>query len=1182
MKSLAVVLMMLSLLSVPVLSTATHRAGTETSPPGESQGSLRGALRALERRRRAPMGTYPLASYQDREDPQELLEYLGSKNEYPTDDSPILLDQNDRPLGKAILLGYLDKPDDYPSEDLESEYKNTAFRERTGQMKGHHQSLNLKKVPSAFRERESKHVYQNEQLQDLFLKNLAEKEKEEAQYESDAEYAELLRKLWEKYMNTHPEEYGGQQQEEFTKRNIRKRQIPGDYSPAGGWGPIAFKKKRSSNQRLDNNDTPDFLYSLKFVSQTDPAAVENLKDDKIMDEEEDPDISKILNGGEPNLGYSAYGVSAPQMDLEDDSKLAMQPLNYSPSDEVFLPDGGEPIDTPIASENLYPVTKRSSNFQVRRFNKRNSKQIRSTVNDPRVAKDLSSIFGTDELLNSQSTIQKTVKRSSNPDDDSHESKSPAIAALSHHHSNESNQSSHESHLDNDNDHNNKYEDHDHPHSRHEHETKPPLLTNSNADFDHSHEGQENKEIDFEDTEQTHIKLEHPIILKKKSIDWSKYFGIDKRKKKSSPFYNFQMNRAKRFMSSFNLPQQKESSTHPENDSVEKRSPKKIDPLKLDSMDNKLKNMEGLILDDALEYSSDNEELDTKEEQEIKEKILSRLAAAYSLEKMRKALKEFKQSLSQKNKQPRPDLSQDKEKRLLADPTPQKHEFKQKLDPEDIKAIEDGYFESEQGAGHFLNGPVEIMSEGYMGGNNEDGSCPILDNIVRRCHSIDILAGDHGQLFLPFCSLHQICYLCGPSSATGCDLMFLSEADGVCEGRSACLRAARTALMALRDLHGPLADHLEGECSRESCLARPLRANKAWLHSTVPHSSARWWNLALMAHMFATQKKLLVTFLDVTTHGLGTCVPESISFQQNMGQALLIHLTMSLPANTINRPDEDDDLVFRNFGMNDNTSGSRNLQRTITEQPQNENFPGPRRHIPVSTIDWQSTDQSQFIPVHGLDFLIGVNTLIIQQTIELSDMSSSIEPENRYILKIPEGETLYMANEHSTPLSRLLCGSKRSFNMSLMDHTRQQALILNRRTAFSFLCLPCIVQEIQVISPPGEYLGSIQQEWTIVVPLFLIRNFSDDVIYVVEGPNKNMCCCTSMEVEFKILSADNMTQHGSIIHGWDIQAMNFNTVITFPPTASDPKVKALIIGAALLIEYVYFVNEKSTTWMHCCC
>lgn len=73
------------------------------------------------------------------------------------------------------------------------------------------------------------------------------------------------------------------------------------------------------------------------------------------------------------------------------------------------------------------------------------------------------------------------------------------------------------------------------------------------------------------------------------------------------------------------------------------------------------------------------------------------------------------------------------------------------------------------------------------------------------------------------------------------------------------------------------------------------------------------------------------------------------------------------------------------------------------------------------------------------------------------MASSIEPENRYVFKIPEGETLYIANEISKPMARLFCGSKRGFSMSLMDHTRQQALLLSRRTAFSFCCLPFIIQ-----------------------------------------------------------------------------------------------------------------------------
>lgn len=50
----------------------------------------------------------------------------------------------------------------------------------------------------------------------------------------------------------------------------------------------------------------------------------------------------------------------------------------------------------------------------------------------------------------------------------------------------------------------------------------------------------------------------------------------------------------------------------------------------------------------------------------------------------------------------------------------------------------------------------------------------------------------------------------------------------------------------------------------------------------------------------------------------------------------------------------------------------------------EDFPGGRRPIPVSTIDWRSTDRAQFIPIHGLDFLIGITQLQIQQTVELGD------------------------------------------------------------------------------------------------------------------------------------------------------------------------------------------------------
>jgi hypothetical protein len=63
------------------------------------------------------------------------------------------------------------------------------------------------------------------------------------------------------------------------------------------------------------------------------------------------------------------------------------------------------------------------------------------------------------------------------------------------------------------------------------------------------------------------------------------------------------------------------------------------------MDAKLRNIEDVIVNEALKYTGAHEGTsDTKEIQEVKDKVLAHLATAYSLEKMRQALREFKSSL----------------------------------------------------------------------------------------------------------------------------------------------------------------------------------------------------------------------------------------------------------------------------------------------------------------------------------------------------------------------------------------------------------------------------------------------------------------------------------------------------------------------------------------------------------
>ena len=73
--------------------------------------------------------------------------------------------------------------------------------------------------------------------------------------------------------------------------------------------------------------------------------------------------------------------------------------------------------------------------------------------------------------------------------------------------------------------------------------------------------------------------------------------------------------------------------------------------KLQQMDSRLKNIKDLIIEEAL--NADGEDI-----QEIKDKVMSRLAAAYSLEKMRRALNEFRDSVIIQRENQKSDHGQD--------------------------------------------------------------------------------------------------------------------------------------------------------------------------------------------------------------------------------------------------------------------------------------------------------------------------------------------------------------------------------------------------------------------------------------------------------------------------------------------------------------------------------------------
>lgn len=111
--------------------------------------------------------------------------------------------------------------------------------------------------------------------------------------------------------------------------------------------------------------------------------------------------------------------------------------------------------------------------------------------------------------------------------------------------------------------------------------------------------------------------------------------------------------------------------------------------------------------------------------------------------------------------------------------------------------------------------------------------------------------------------------------------------------------------------------------------------------------------------------------------------------------------------------------------------------------------------------------------------------------------------------------------------------------------------------------------MEVSSPPGTIVGTIEQEWSIFCPSFAIKNPSGETVLRIEGPFCTMTICG--DVEFQIMSADGKTQVGKISKQWSglLREMFTDTDyfgISFPMDL-DVRMKAVMIGACFLIVSV---------------
>nr|XP_037288953.1 phospholipid scramblase 2-like [Rhipicephalus microplus] len=214
---------------------------------------------------------------------------------------------------------------------------------------------------------------------------------------------------------------------------------------------------------------------------------------------------------------------------------------------------------------------------------------------------------------------------------------------------------------------------------------------------------------------------------------------------------------------------------------------------------------------------------------------------------------------------------------------------------------------------------------------------------------------------------------------------------------------------------------------------------------------------------------------------------------------------------------------------------------------------------------------------GLEYLTRIDQILVHQQLQLLEMLVPYEQQNKYVVKNTMGQFIFMANEESDLASRCCLGSCRPFEMALLDYRSVEVMRLYRPLRCdSCLCF-CCLQVMDVHAPPGTIIGSLRQECTVVFPLFSVLDSRGNVVLQIQGP---FCTTAALcnDIVFDITTRDGKTKIGQITKNWsgllreaftDID--NFTVVF---PIDLDVRMKAVLLGAAFLIDFIYFETGAS--------
>ncbi|XP_050833776.1 phospholipid scramblase 2 isoform X1 [Serinus canaria] len=188
--------------------------------------------------------------------------------------------------------------------------------------------------------------------------------------------------------------------------------------------------------------------------------------------------------------------------------------------------------------------------------------------------------------------------------------------------------------------------------------------------------------------------------------------------------------------------------------------------------------------------------------------------------------------------------------------------------------------------------------------------------------------------------------------------------------------------------------------------------------------------------------------------------------------------------------------------------------------------------------------------------------------------TGFEENNKYELKNALGQRVYFAAEDTDCLTRNCCGPARPFTLRIIDNLGREVITLHRPLRCNSCCCPCCLQELEVQAPPGTTVGYVVQNWHVCLPKFTIQDEKRRDILKISGPCVVCQCCE--DVHFEVMSLDKTSPVGKISKQWtgfvrEMFTDTDNFGISFPMDL-DVKMKAVMIGACFLIDFMFFEHS----------